>query len=244
MKATLKSGQAGQAIVLVVAVMTVVIGMAALVVDGGSWRRAQRHLQTAADAGALAGAQNLPTDQAGARSTAVSYAQQNYSGIPAPTITFPDSGTIDVAAQTTAPGFLAKIYGSVFNTVTVRSRVDGQIEKVGFDEGQMVREGDLLVQIDPAPFQAVSDHQGVPRPGCLDRGLEEGPGGLADHGGGGPRGRGDGRQECPRTGPQAVRHRVRRVATGCEEVCAAAQGEHGVAQVIVRDLVGPADHQC
>jgi len=40
------------------------------------------------------------------------------------------------------------------NMVTVRSRVDGQIEKVGFEEGQMVREGDLLVQIDPAPFQA------------------------------------------------------------------------------------------
>lgn len=40
------------------------------------------------------------------------------------------------------------------NTVTVRSRVDGQITKVAFEEGQMVRAGELLVQIDPAPFQA------------------------------------------------------------------------------------------
>lgn len=42
---------------------------------------------------------------------------------------------------------------TAFNTVTVRSRVDGQIVNVAFKEGQYVHEGDLLVQIDPRPFQ-------------------------------------------------------------------------------------------
>ena len=44
-----------------------------------------------------------------------------------------------------------------FNTVTVRSRVDGQIQRIGFVEGQEVHSGDLLAQIDPAPFQAQLD---------------------------------------------------------------------------------------
>lgn len=41
-----------------------------------------------------------------------------------------------------------------FNTVTVRSRVDGQITKVQFQQGRMVKQGDVLVQIDPRPYQA------------------------------------------------------------------------------------------
>jgi membrane fusion protein, multidrug efflux system len=44
-----------------------------------------------------------------------------------------------------------------FNTVVVRTRVDGQIDKIAFQEGQFVKQGDTLVEIDPRPFKAVLD---------------------------------------------------------------------------------------
>ena len=40
------------------------------------------------------------------------------------------------------------------NTVLVRSRVDGQITRIAFSEGQVVQKGDLLAEIDPRPYRA------------------------------------------------------------------------------------------
>lgn len=60
-----------------------------------------------------------------------------------------------VVAEKDVPIFLDGL-GTVqaFNTVTVRARVDGQVVKVAFKEGQEVRAGEVLVQIDPDPYRA------------------------------------------------------------------------------------------
>jgi membrane fusion protein, multidrug efflux system len=44
-----------------------------------------------------------------------------------------------------------------FYTVTIKARVDGQLEKVGFVEGQTVAKDSLIAQIDPRPYQAALD---------------------------------------------------------------------------------------
>jgi multidrug efflux system membrane fusion protein len=64
---------------------------------------------------------------------------------------------VQVAAvqQKTMPIFLTAL-GTVtaYNTVTIKSRVDGQLMEVPVREGQAVRQGQMLAQIDPKPYQA------------------------------------------------------------------------------------------
>jgi multidrug efflux system membrane fusion protein len=84
-----------------------------------------------------------------ARTAAAAAASKAQAAIPA-----------TVAPATTAdfPVYLNGL-GTVepYHTVLVRSRVDGQVVSVGFKQGQMVADGDIIVQIDPRPYQAALD---------------------------------------------------------------------------------------
>ena len=66
--------------------------------------------------------------------------------------------TIATVEKADFPSYLFGL-GSVqaFNTVVVRTRVDGQIDKIAFQEGQLVKEGDILAEIDPRPYRAALD---------------------------------------------------------------------------------------
>jgi multidrug efflux system membrane fusion protein len=70
----------------------------------------------------------------------------------------PGSFVVPVVVATATKGDLPVFLNGLgnvtaFNTVTVRSRVDGQIVKINFVEGQNVTAGQALVEIDPRPFQ-------------------------------------------------------------------------------------------
>jgi multidrug efflux system membrane fusion protein len=89
----------------------------------------------------ISGKENAKTQGAGMRG----------AGGPVPVV-------IGTVVEKDVPVYLDGI-GTVqaFNTVTIRSRVDGQLQKLGFQEGQDVKAGDLIAEIDPAPFKTVLD---------------------------------------------------------------------------------------
>jgi Flp pilus assembly protein TadG len=112
----------GQAMVLTVVFLVVLLGMAAMVLDVGSWYRADRDTQSTADAAALAGAQALPEDPATAIQLAQQYAAKN-GGLGSGKISVSSkvvpNDTISVNVKRSAPGFFSKVVG--VNSVAVGS---------------------------------------------------------------------------------------------------------------------------
>jgi hypothetical protein len=144
----------GQAYVLTIVFLLVLLGMAAAVLDVGSWYRADRHLQATVDAAALAGAQALPQSTANAEALAEQYAAENGGGemkITFSTKAFPDD-TIKVEGTRPAPGFFSKVLGidsvTVGATASARAGYPNQVKWV---VPIVVDEKHPKLQCDPNP---------------------------------------------------------------------------------------------
>jgi Flp pilus assembly protein TadG len=105
--------ESGVVLVLVAICMVVFLGMAALAIDLGSFRQAQAQAQNAADAAALAAAQDLPGNPTTATVQANTYVQKDLPGATA-VVTTPynsDSGQVKVTVNATTPSFAGRIFG-------------------------------------------------------------------------------------------------------------------------------------
>ena len=122
----------GQAFLMTVVFLTVLLGVAALAIDVGSWFHAKRQLQAAADAAALAGAQALPESPADASALAIQYAADNGHTLGASGISFSTDiaadDTITVQMSAPEPGFFSKLFG--IGTVTVGAHASARSDNI------------------------------------------------------------------------------------------------------------------
>jgi Flp pilus assembly protein TadG len=116
----------GQATILTLVFLVVLLGMAALVLDVGSWYRADRATQSTADAAALAGAQALPSSPVNANSLALQYVTKNGGGSPTVSLStkFLTNDTVKVNVTKPAPGVFTKLFG--VRSVTVGSHASAR----------------------------------------------------------------------------------------------------------------------
>jgi Flp pilus assembly protein TadG len=108
-----RTEQSGVVVVLVAGMMILVLAMGALAIDLGSFYKAQRQAQAAADAGALAASQDLPNGTAAAAHDGTTYATTNYPGATA-TVQTPYNGSasqVKVTVNTTSPAILGQLFG-------------------------------------------------------------------------------------------------------------------------------------
>jgi hypothetical protein len=121
--------ESGQTMVMAAISMVVLLGMAGIVIDVGSWFRQQRVSQATVDSAALAGAQALPTDPSSARAIASSFAARN-GGSAGATFTVSSKWTpndmITVDQTGTGQGFFSKLFG--VSTVSIHTHASAITE--------------------------------------------------------------------------------------------------------------------
>jgi hypothetical protein len=133
--------EGGQAIAFMMIGLLVMLGMAAAVLDVGSWYRADRQLQTTVDAAALAAAHELPSDTAAAGAVSTSFSA-----------TVVANDTVTVTASAPAPGFFSKVFG--IDSVTVKATATARVGALSTARGMAPIGVDALhpeLQCDPAP---------------------------------------------------------------------------------------------
>jgi Flp pilus assembly protein TadG len=152
---TPKRNERGQSLVLTVVVLVSLLGMAALVLDVGSWYRAKRNLQSTADAAALAGAQALPDTPGSATSLANQYATTNTPDLATKDVSISSNivpnDRISVHVTRPSPGFFARVLG--IDSVQVGATAAAQSE--GMAQARYV-----------APITVKNTHPMLAGPGC------------------------------------------------------------------------------
>jgi Flp pilus assembly protein TadG len=124
--------QRGQTLPIITLFMFAMLGMCALVIDAGSWYQQKRSLQSAADAGALAGAAYLPVSYSAAGTAATGEYGKNATGDTIsyqPATTFVPDDSIIVTASRPASSFFAQVFGH--DTITVKATAKATMVQSG-----------------------------------------------------------------------------------------------------------------
>jgi hypothetical protein len=171
----------GQAAVLVVVLMAVLVGVMALAIDVGLWYVDKREVQAAADAAALAGAPALVSGQSFAQSAAATiYA---VDGHPDDTVaySFPNASTITVTATRSLDVQFASVLGLTSATVTVDA--SAQVRAYTTIEGGIAPFGVMRGAFAPGMNYPLYSDNSSSNNGALSLPTENGSGGCAGSGG-------------------------------------------------------------
>lgn len=124
--------EAGQTLPLLVLFVVSLLGVAGLVIDVGGWYLGKQQVQAAADAGALAGASQLPVGWSYAQTAAQGEYSKNGMGGDSDTVANTSdlvaNDSVTVVASRVAPGYFSRLFG--FSGITLRASAQATIESV------------------------------------------------------------------------------------------------------------------